>query len=93
MLATSASTGERSTLVSFAGQTVGIREVSEKIWLVSFETCRIDSAANPFAAKLLLALNGSSKHLTQVHGPAFSRLMSPGAGCLASWQQHPAEPG
>ncbi|MEO6078363.1 MAG: hypothetical protein ABIQ86_01095 [Steroidobacteraceae bacterium] len=47
---------------AFAGQMVGIKQVEEKIWLVSFmkydlgyfddETCRIESAANPFAAKL-----------------------------------------
>ena len=48
---------------AFAGQKVGVKQVEEKIWLVSFmrydlgffddETCRIESAANPFAAKLL----------------------------------------
>jgi putative transposase len=47
----------------FAGQKVGIKEVSDKIWLVSFmnydlgffdhETCRLESAENPFAAKVL----------------------------------------
>ena len=47
---------------AFAGQKVGVKQVEEKIWLVSFmrydlgffdhETCRIESAANPFAAKL-----------------------------------------
>jgi putative transposase len=47
----------------FAGQKVGVKEISEKIWLVSFmqydlgffdhETCRIESAENPFAAKVL----------------------------------------
>jgi len=47
----------------FAGQRVGVKQVEEKIWLVSFmrydlgffdhETCRIESAENPFAAKLL----------------------------------------
>ncbi len=45
-----------------AGQNVGVKQVEEKIWLVSFmqydlgyfddETCRIESADNPFAAKL-----------------------------------------
>ena len=45
-----------------AAAKVGIKQVEEKIWLVSFmqydlgffdhETCRIESAANPFAAKL-----------------------------------------
>ena len=47
----------------FAGQKVGIKEVSEQIWLVTFmhydlgffdhETCRIESAENPFGAKVL----------------------------------------
>jgi len=47
----------------FAGQNVGIKEVSDKIWLVSFmhydlgffdhETGRLESAENPFAAKVL----------------------------------------
>ena len=50
----------------FAGQKVGIREVSEKIWLASFmrydlgffdhETCRIESAQNPFAEKVFPCL-------------------------------------
>jgi putative transposase len=47
----------------FAGQNVGIKEVSEKIWLVSFmqydlgffdhEAGRVECAPNPFGAKLL----------------------------------------
>ena len=47
---------------AFAGQRVGVKQVEDKIWLVSFmcfdlgffdhQTCRIESAANPFAAKL-----------------------------------------
>jgi len=47
---------------AFAGQKVGIKQVEERIWLVSFmqydlgffdhETCRIESATNPFAAKV-----------------------------------------
>ena len=47
---------------AFAGQKVGIKEVADKIWLVSFmsydlgffdhETCRIESAENPFVAKV-----------------------------------------
>jgi putative transposase len=47
----------------FAGQNVGIKEVSDKIWLVSFmdydlgffdhETGRLGTANNPFAAKVL----------------------------------------
>jgi putative transposase len=47
----------------FAGQNVGIKEVADKIWLVSFmqydlgffdhETGRLESAVNPFSAKVL----------------------------------------
>jgi putative transposase len=47
----------------FAGQKVGIKEVADKIWLVSFmhydlgffdhETGRVESAQNPFSAKVL----------------------------------------
>jgi putative transposase len=47
----------------FAGQKVGIREVEEKIWLVSFmhydlgffdhHAIRVECAPNPFGAKVL----------------------------------------
>lgn len=47
----------------FAGQNVGVKQVAEHVWLVSFmdydlgffdhETCRLESAGNPFAAKVL----------------------------------------
>jgi putative transposase len=47
----------------FAGQNVGVKQVSDRIWLVTFmeydlgffddETCRLESAGNPFAAKVL----------------------------------------
>src|SRR5687768_3737775 len=47
----------------FAGQNVGVKEISDKIWLVTFmqydlgffdhESCRLESADNPFAAKVL----------------------------------------
>ena len=47
----------------FAGQNVGVKEVGDKIWLVSFmeydlgffdhETGRLASADNPFVAKVL----------------------------------------
>ena len=53
---------------AFAGQKVSVKQVEEKIWLVSFmgydlsffdhETCRIESAANPFAAKVLAVSSG-----------------------------------
>jgi putative transposase len=49
--------------VVFAGQNVGVKQVSERIWLVSFmdydlgyfddETCRLEPIENPFAAKVL----------------------------------------
>ena len=47
----------------FAGQKVGIKQVSEQIWLVSFmgydlgyfdhETCRLEPLENPFGPKVL----------------------------------------
>lgn len=47
----------------FAGQNVGIKQVEDKIWLVSFmqydlgffdeESCRLGNAQNPFGAKVL----------------------------------------
>jgi len=56
---------QRKTNLSqvIAGQKVGIKQVSDKIWLVSFmdydlgffdhQTCRIECADNPFDAKVL----------------------------------------
>lgn len=54
--------------IVFAGQNVGIKEVSEKVWLVSFmqydldffdhETDRVTSAENPFGAKVLPMCSG-----------------------------------
>jgi putative transposase len=53
----------------FAGQSVGIKQVSEEIWLVSFmdydlgyfdnEACRLEPLENPFGPKLLNPLLGS----------------------------------
>jgi len=47
----------------FAGQTVGIKQTDDRIWLVSFmdydlgyfddETCRLEPLANPFGPKVL----------------------------------------
>jgi len=47
----------------FAGQNVGIKQVDDRIWLVSFmqydlgffdhETCRLEPVDNPFRAKVL----------------------------------------
>lgn len=49
--------------VVFAGQNVGVKQVADQVWLVSFmdydlgffdnETCRIECAENPFDAKVL----------------------------------------
>ena len=48
---------------AFAGQNVGVTQVGERIWLVTFmqydlgyfddETCRLEPIANPFGPKLL----------------------------------------
>ena len=53
----------------FAGQSVGIKQVSEEVWLVSFmdydlgyfdhETCRLEPLENPFGPKVLSPLPGS----------------------------------
>lgn len=59
---------------AFAGQRVGVKQVEEKIWLVSFmrydlgffdhETCRIESAENPFAAKVSVSyVTGIDNHI------------------------------
>jgi putative transposase len=47
----------------FAGQSVGIKQISDQIWLVSFmdydlgyfdhETCRLEPLDNPFGPKVL----------------------------------------
>ena len=47
----------------FAGQNVGVTQVGERIWLVTFmqhdlgyfddETCRLEPIDNPFASKVL----------------------------------------
>jgi putative transposase len=52
-----------ATRKQFAGQKVGVKQVANKIWLVSFmqydlgyfdhETCRLEAIDNPFAAKVL----------------------------------------
>jgi hypothetical protein len=55
--------GQRTAIRSqvFAGQTVGIKQTEDRIWLVSFmdydlgyfddETCRLEPLANPFGPK------------------------------------------
>ena len=62
----------------FAGQSVGIKQVSEQIWLVSFmdydlgyfdhETCRLEPIENPFGPKVLRPLEASASALL---GPFF----------------------
>ena len=66
--------------IVFAGQNVGIKEVSDKVWLVSFmqydlgffdqETGRITSAENPFGAKVLpMCPAGMKWHLCDRNRP------------------------
>lgn len=58
---------------AFAGQKVGVKQIEDRTWLVSFmqydlgffdhETCRIESAVNPFAAKLSpMYVSGINRH-------------------------------
>jgi hypothetical protein len=57
----------------FAGQKVGVKEVSEKIWLVTFydlgffdqECGRVECAENPFGAKVSA---GIIRHLSTRNG-------------------------
>ena len=87
----------------FAGQNVGIKEVAEKIWLVSFmhydlgffdhEAGRVECAPNPFGAKVLLGLNGSTKHLSREYTLVFSIAGSPEVGYSTSWTLRPIELG
>src|SRR5688572_7426495 len=54
---------ENGELFTFAGQTVGVKQVDEHIWLVTFmhydlgyfddQTCRLEPIDNPFGPKLL----------------------------------------
>jgi len=56
-------TGVLDLSTVFAGQKVGVKQVSDKIWLVSFmqydlgyfdhETCRLEPIENPFSPKVL----------------------------------------
>jgi hypothetical protein len=57
-------------LTVFAGQSIGIKQVSEEIWLVSFmdydlgyfdhDACRLEPLENPFGPKLLRPIPRSS---------------------------------
>jgi putative transposase len=61
----------------FAGQSVGIKQVSEQIWLVSFmdydlgyfdhETCRLEPIENPFGPKVLGPLSTSRPAAARTH--------------------------
>ena len=63
----------------FAGQNVGIKEVSDKVWLVSFmqydlgffdqETGWITSTENPFGEKSVTHVPGMKCHLCGRNGP------------------------
>jgi hypothetical protein len=63
---------------AFAGQRVGITEVSEKIWLVSFmdydlgffdhESGRVECAENPFGAKTVTHVTGTDVHVVGAPG-------------------------
>ena len=56
----------------FAGQSVGVTQVGERIWLVTFmqydlgyfddETCRLEPIENPFGPKVLGEFNPSTQH-------------------------------
>ena len=55
----------------FAGQNVGVKQVTERIWLVTFmhydlgyfddETCRLEPIENPFSPKVLPSFNPSTQ--------------------------------
>ena len=61
---------------AFAGQNVGVTQVGERIWLVTFmqydlgyfddETCRLEPIENPFGPKLLPMC--SERTVTHVSG-------------------------
>jgi hypothetical protein len=54
----------------FAGQNVGVKEVSDRIWIVTFmhydprffdhETCRLETVDNPFEPKVLSHVSGGA---------------------------------
>ena len=63
----------------FAGQNVGVTQVGERIWLVTFmhydlgyfddETCRLEPIENPFGPKVLPSPLGINCHLSDRNGP------------------------
>jgi putative transposase len=56
----------------FAGQTVGVTQVGERIWLVTFmhndvgyfddETCRLEPIENPFGPQTVTCVCGINRH-------------------------------
>ena len=64
----------------FAGQSVGIKQVSEQIWLVSLmdydlgyfdhETCRLEPIENPFGPRVLRPLEASAPALMSTSSAA-----------------------
>ena len=63
----------------FAGQNVGIKQIADQVWLVSFmqydlgffdqETDRVTSAENPFGAKSVTYVPGIVRYLCDRKGP------------------------
>ena len=63
----------------FAGQNVGVTQVGERIWLVTFmhydlgyfddETCRLEPIENPFGPKVLPMSLGMNCHPCVRNGP------------------------
>ena len=63
---------------ALAGQNVGIKEVSDRIWLVTFmhydlgffdhETCRLERIADPFEPKVLTVTYVTGIHLWETGG-------------------------
>ena len=69
----------------FAGQNVGVTQVGERIWLVTFmhydlgyfddETCRLEPIENPFGPKVLPMSLGMNCHPCVRNGPLKSWLL------------------
>ena len=63
----------------FAGQTVGIKQTEDRIWLVNFmqydlgyfddETCRLEPLHNPFGPKSVTYISGMNRYLCVRNGP------------------------
>jgi hypothetical protein len=78
---------------AFAGQDVGIREVAEKIWLVTFmhydlgffdhETGRVECAPNPFEAQVL-PMSGIKRYPSNRNGPVLGWLPGPDSKSLVN---------